>query len=230
MRPFARLTLALLTVPALLTGGCKANPPDAPGTSATPVASAPATPAPATPDTPPAATPGPAPAPKMSAAPIVKMVTTRGTILIKLDPKDAPISCANFVSLVNKGFYNGLMFHRVDDLEGPGQGHIIQGGDPNSRNAQPNDPSLGQGGPGYSIKGEFPANQVNNPLTHIAGAVAMARSQDYDSAGSQFYICVNPVHSLDGSYAVFGQVTQGLGVAAKIRVGDKMTRVTMQTP
>ena len=152
------------------------------------------------------------------AAPIVRMVTPRGTILIKLFPKDAPITVANFEKLVKKGFYNGLTFHRITDLATPGDSKIVQGGDPEGN---------GQGGPGYTIKGEFQQNGVNNPLTHVAGAVAMARSNDPNSAGSQFYICVNAVHFLDGRYAVFGQVIKGIDVAAQLQVGDKMTSVTM---
>jgi peptidyl-prolyl cis-trans isomerase B (cyclophilin B) len=150
------------------------------------------------------------------------MVTTKGVILIKLFPKDAPITVANFEKLVNKHFYDGLTFHRVADLGGgPGQGHIVQGGDPLGN---------GNGGPGYTIKGEFPSNGVNNPLKHVAGAVAMARASDPDSAGSQFYIVVTPCPFLDGDYAVFGQVIKGLGVAGQIVVGDKMTKVTLVTP
>ena len=151
-------------------------------------------------------------------APVVRMATTRGVILIKLYPKDAPLSVANFEKLVKKGFYNGLSFHRITDLGAPGTSKIVQGGDPAGN---------GSGGPGYTIKGEFKSNNVPNPLTHIAGAVAMARTQAPDSAGSQFYICVNPVHFLDGNYAVFGQVIKGLDVAGKLKVGDKMTKVTL---
>jgi peptidyl-prolyl cis-trans isomerase B (cyclophilin B) len=169
-----------------------------------------------------------APARKPAATgPVVRMVTAKGTILIKLFPKQAPVSCRNFEKLVRQGFYNGLMFHRITDLGDPGKSKIVQGGDPNSRHAQLNDPSLGQGGPGYTIKGEFKANGVNNPLTHSQGAVAMARANDPDSAGSQFYICVNPVHFLDNNYAVFGQVIKGLDVASHLVVGDKMIKVTM---
>ena len=153
-----------------------------------------------------------------ASAPVVRMVTTRGVILIKLYPKDAPISCANFERLVKKGFYNGLTFHRIADLEPGSPSKIVQGGDPQGN---------GQGGPGYTIKGEFKSNGVPNLLTHIAGAVAMARTQAPDSAGSQFYICVNPVHFLDGNYAVFGQVIKGLDVAGKLQMGDKMTKVTL---
>lgn len=154
----------------------------------------------------------------LAAAPVVRMVTTRGTILIKLYPKDAPVSVANFEKLVKKGFYNGLTFHRITALNPSAPSKIVQGGDPAGN---------GSGGPGYMIKGEFKANGVNNPLTHIAGAFAMARSSDPDSAGSQFYICVNPVHFLDNNYAVFGQVIKGLDVADKLQIGDKMTKVTL---
>jgi len=155
---------------------------------------------------------------KPAAGPAVRMVTTRGVILIKLFPKDAPISSANFEKLVRKGFYNGLTFHRITDLDPQQPSKIVQGGDPQGN---------GQGGPGYEIKGEFRENGVNNPLIHNVGAVAMARSQSPDSAGSQFYICVNAVHMLDGKYAVFGQVIKGLDVANKLEIGDKMVSVTM---
>lgn len=150
--------------------------------------------------------------------PIVTMVTERGTILIKLFPEDAPLSCANFIKLIKKGFYDGLTFHRITDLNGPGS-KIVQGGDPAGN---------GSGGPGWQIKGEFSSNGVNNPLTHNAGAVAMARSQSNDSAGSQFYISVGPNHELDGNYAVFGMVIKGLDVADKLQIGDKMTKVTVK--
>ena len=192
-------------------------------------------------------TPRPASAAVAPAAhgPIVKMVTTKGVILIKLYPKDAPISCANFLMLVKQGFYNGLMFHRVTDLGGtPGQGHIAQGGDPYSRSADPvkvraevagggqptnsKGQSLGEGGSPKDIKGEFSSNGVNNPLTHSAGAVAMARSGDPNSASSQFYICTTPAHFLDGNYAVFGLVIQGLPNAAKLQVGDRIIRAIVE--
>lgn len=151
-------------------------------------------------------------------APVVRMVTTKGVILIKLFPKDAPLSVANFEKLVKKGFYNGLSFHRITDLGAAGASKIVQGGDPAGD---------GSGGPGYTIKGEFPENGVKNPLTHVTGAVAMARTGEPDSAGSQFYLCVNPVHFLDGKYAVFGQIVKGLDIAGKLVIGDKMTKVTM---
>jgi peptidyl-prolyl cis-trans isomerase B (cyclophilin B) len=152
---------------------------------------------------------------KPEKAPIVKMVTDKGTILIKLFPIDAPITVANFEKLVNKGFYNGLTFHRVESNP---DFRLIQGGDPRQS---------GRPGLTYQIKGEFSSNGVTNPLVHNAGAVAMARTSDPNSADCQFYICINPVHQLDGNYAVFGQVVKGLEAANKIVVGDKMTKVTM---
>ncbi len=205
----------LLTVGAvLLLTGCapKSTPTDTssppPPGSVSPIAASPsAAPAP------------PASAQKPAAAPIVTMVTTKGTILIKLFPEDAPLSVANFEKLINQGFYNGLTFHRVTDLEGAGQGHIVQGGDPKGD---------GSGGPGYSIKGEFPSNGVQNPLKHVAGALAMARATDPNSAGSQFYFVYTPAPHLDGDYAVFGQVIKGLDVVGKLQVGDKMTKVTVK--
>jgi peptidyl-prolyl cis-trans isomerase B (cyclophilin B) len=156
-----------------------------------------------------------------SPAPIVQIVTPRGDILIKLFPKDAPITVANFEKLVNKGFYNGLVFHRITELSGPGT-KIVQGGDGSRRG----------GAPAADIKGEFTANGVNNPLTHVVGAVAMARLGDepnpqYNSANSQFYICVGANHFLDGKYAVFGMVIEGLDVADQLQQGDPMTSVTM---
>jgi peptidyl-prolyl cis-trans isomerase B (cyclophilin B) len=160
-------------------------------------------------------------------SPVVTMVTTKGTIIIKLFPKEAPVSTANFIKLVKKGFYNGLYFHRITSLDPNSPSKIVQGGDPKGD---------GSGGPGWMIKGEFPSNGVKNPLTHIAGAVAMARTGEPNSAGSQFYICVNPVHFLDGNYAVFGMVVKGLDVADKLVQhdpskgidGDKMVKVTVK--
>ena len=124
-----------------------------------------------------------------------------GTIEIELDRQNAPISCANFVALAKAGFYNGLTFHRVID------GFMIQGGDPRGN---------GTGGPDYHIKGEFLANGVNNTLSHKRGVLSMARAQDPDSAGSQFFICNTDDEFLDGQYAAFGKVTKGMEVVDKI--------------
>lgn len=113
----------------------------------------------------------------------------------------APISVDNFVSLVEKGFYDGLIFHRVIP------GFMIQGGCPNGN---------GMGGPGYTIKGEFAANGVKNDLKHTRGVLSMARAQSPNSAGSQFFIMVADAPYLDGQYAAFGKVTEGMEVADQI--------------
>ncbi len=120
-----------------------------------------------------------------------------GTIKILLDQKSAPISAANFVELARDGFYNGLTFHRIM------KGFMMQGGCPLGN---------GLGDPGYSIKGEFAANGVENNLKHTRGAVSMARSNAPDSAGSQFFIVHETSDFLDGNYAVFGYVTEGLDI------------------
>lgn len=113
----------------------------------------------------------------------------------ELYPENAPISVANFITLANKGFYDGLIFHRVIP------GFMIQGGDPEG---------TGTGGPGWRIKGEFAQNGVQNPLRHTRGVLSMARSGHPDSAGSQFFLMVDTASHLDGSYAAFGKVTEGL--------------------
>lgn len=118
-------------------------------------------------------------------------------IVLTLHPDAAPITCENFEKLVNQGFYNGLTFHRVVDE------FMAQGGDPKGD---------GTGGSADTIKGEFAANGVNNPLSHQRGVVSMARSMDYDSASSQFFICYTDCDYLDGSYAAFGEVTEGMDV------------------
>jgi peptidyl-prolyl cis-trans isomerase B (cyclophilin B) len=122
-------------------------------------------------------------------------------IIIQLRPDKAPITVENFQKLVGEGFYNGLTFHRVVD------GYLIQGGDPLGN---------GQGGPGYTIKGEFSLNRISNDLNHERGSVSMARSADYDSAGSQFFICQKPMSNLDREYAVFGMVVAGMDVVDRI--------------
>ena len=124
-----------------------------------------------------------------------------GTIEVELNPSVAPITVENFVKLANKGFYNGLTFHRVI------KGFMIQGGCPKGN---------GTGGPGYSIKGEFYANGINNPLRHTRGVISMARAMDPDSAGSQFFIMHQDAPHLDGQYAAFGKVTKGIEVVDAI--------------
>lgn len=123
------------------------------------------------------------------------------TIELELDASAAPITVANFEHLVEEGFYDGLIFHRVIP------GFMIQGGDPKG---------MGYGGPGYSIKGEFAANGVNNPVKHTYGVLSMARSMMPDSAGSQFFIMTSDSPHLDGQYAAFGKVTEGMDVAEDI--------------
>lgn len=128
--------------------------------------------------------------------PVVTIVTGIGKeIVIELYPEVAENTVNNFISLVNKGFYNGLIFHRVIP------NFMIQGGDPNGS---------GMGGPGYSIKGEFSSNGVENKLQHSRGVISMARSQHPDSAGSQFFIMHMDAPHLDGSYAAFGKVKEGI--------------------
>lgn len=131
----------------------------------------------------------------MTKNPIVTFETTAGTITVELYPEIAPNTVNNFISLINKGFYDGLIFHRVI------KGFMIQGGDPDG---------VGTGGPGYSIKGEFAINGVENNLKHTAGVLSMARSMMPDSAGSQFFIMHKDAPHLDGQYAAFGKVTDGM--------------------
>lgn len=131
----------------------------------------------------------------MTKNPIVTFETTAGTITAELYPEIAPNTVNNFISLINKGFYDGLIFHRVI------KGFMIQGGDPDG---------VGIGGPGYSIKGEFAINGVENNLKHTAGVLSMARSMMPDSAGSQFFIMHKDAPHLDGQYAAFGKVTDGM--------------------
>lgn len=120
-----------------------------------------------------------------------------GLIKLELYPDIAPNTVKNFISLVQKNYYDGLIFHRVI------RGFMIQGGDPEG---------TGMGGPGYSIKGEFSYNQFENNLKHSAGVISMARSQMPNSAGSQFFIMHKDSPHLDGSYAAFGKVTEGLEI------------------
>ncbi len=133
--------------------------------------------------------------------PIVTFETDYGTVKAELYPEYAPNTVNNFISLVKKGFYDGLIFHRVIP------GFMIQGGDPDG---------VGTGGPGYSIKGEFTANRFPNDLRHTRGVLSMARAMDPDSAGSQFFIMVEDAPHLDGQYAAFGKVTEGMEAVDRI--------------
>ena len=123
------------------------------------------------------------------------------TIKVELYPKIAPVTVNNFISLANKGFYDGVIFHRVIP------GFMIQGGDPQG---------IGVGGPGYRIKGEFAANGFENKLKHTTGVISMARSSHPDSAGSQFFIMVDDAPHLDGQYAAFGKVIEGIEEVQRI--------------
>ncbi|MEK5234004.1 peptidylprolyl isomerase [Lysinibacillus sp. FSL K6-0232] len=133
---------------------------------------------------------------KVKENPIVTITMSNDEkIVIELEPATAPNTVANFISLVEKGFYDGLIFHRVIP------GFMIQGGDPVGN---------GTGGPDYSIDGEFSANGFENNLKHERGVISMARSQDFNSAGSQFFIMVEQESQLDGQYAAFGKVIEGM--------------------
>ena len=146
-------------------------------------------------------------------------------MVAELYPDKAPNTVNNFIALANSGFYDGLIFHRVIP------GFMIQGGDPNGN---------GMGGPGYSIKGEFSQNGVKNDLAHDRGVLSMARAMDPDSAGSQFFIMVEKAPHLDGQYAAFGKVIEGMDVADAIvsaktdwndrpREDQRMKSVTVDT-
>jgi len=140
--------------------------------------------------------------------------TDRGTFVIELYPKVAPKTVENFETLVKKGFYNGLTFHRVvPDF-------VVQGGDPDG---------TGTGGPGYTVPAEIDKNEH-----HLRGSVATARTGDQvnpkrESSGSQFYICVEPQPGLDGDYTIFGGVIKGMDVVDQIKKGDHMKKITLAT-
>lgn len=152
-------------------------------------------------------------------------MTSGGKMVAELYPEVAPNTVNNFLYLAASGFYDGLIFHRVIP------GFMIQGGDPMG---------AGYGGPGYSIRGEFRSNGFDNRLAHDRGVLSMARSMDPDSAGSQFFIMVDKAPHLDGDYAAFGKVIQGMEVADQIvsakrgwndrpRVEQKIRHMTVET-
>lgn len=156
---------------------------------------------------------------------VIVMETSKGTIKLRLFPDKAPKTVENFVTHAKEGYYDGLTFHRVIN------GFMIQGGDPEG---------TGMGGPGYGIKGEFAMNGFKNDLKHTTGVLSMARSQRPNSAGSQFFIMVDDAPHLDGQYAAFGKVTEGIDVAQAIvssprdwsdrpREDQVMTKVTVET-
>mgnify|MGYP001086740067 FL=1 len=138
----------------------------------------------------------------MAQNPVVTITMSDGNVIkAELYPEIAPISVRNFISLINKKFYDDLIFHRVIN------GFMIQGGCPDG---------TGMGGPGYSIKGEFAQNGFENPLKHTEGVLSMARAQHPDSAGSQFFIMHKTSPHLDGGYAAFGKVIEGMETVNKI--------------
>ena len=140
---------------------------------------------------------------EISVEPQTAVITVKdyGTIEVELDPAAAPVTVENFVKLVEDGFYDGLTFHRIIS------GFMIQGGDPLG---------TGMGGSGETIVGEFKANGVDNPISHVRGTISMARSQLPDSASSQFFIVHTDSPHLDGQYAAFGHVTEGMEVVDAI--------------
>ena len=138
-----------------------------------------------------------------------------GTIRIELDKTAAPITVENFEKLAAKGFYDGLTFHRVIP------GFMIQGGCPQG---------TGMGGPGYTIQGEFASNGVANPIRHTRGVISMARAQDPNSAGSQFFIMHADAPHLDGDYAAFGHVVEGMEVVDEIAAVTPDFRDMPRTP
>jgi peptidyl-prolyl cis-trans isomerase B (cyclophilin B) len=163
--------------------------------------------------------------------------TNKGTVKVKLYGKDAPINAGNFIELAMKGFYDGVKFHRLEP------GFVVQGGDPqttkltsaqvkklvadqNAGSYNQGDPMLGTGGPGYVIKGEFDPNNVVHK--HVDGTLAMARTTDPNSAGSQFYFTLAPQPPLDGKYTVFGDTTEGLKVVHALGVGDVIQSITIE--
>ena len=138
----------------------------------------------------------------MAQNPMVTIEMTDGKKMVaELYPEVAPNTVNNFISLVKKGFYDGLIFHRVIP------GFMIQGGDPEG---------IGMGGPGYTIRGEFTSNGFKNDLAHTPGVLSMARTMAPNSAGSQFFVMVAPAPHLDGEYAAFGKVIEGLETAEAI--------------
>lgn len=159
---------------------------------------------------------------------VAVFTTSKGQIKVKLDAEGAPIHVANFCELAGSGFYDDLKFHRYVP------GFVIQGGCPNTRSMTPEQVAAGEpgedgmpgtGGPGYCIKHEYDTNPHNS---HEDRALAMARSQHPDSAGSQFYFCLGPQHGLDSGYTVFGFTTEGAEVIGALRAGDTIESIRIE--
>ena len=188
------LSAALVMLLALGCAACGGTAPTAEEPQTAPAASEAA----------PAAAPEAAPAaPKQESGLHHVQISIRdyGTVTLELDASAAPITVQNFLDLAGSGFYDGLTFHRIMD------GFMIQGGDPDGN---------GTGGSGTNIKGEFAVNGWDNPISHRKGVISMARARSYDSASSQFFICVADADFLDGQYAAFGHVTEGMEIVEQI--------------
>jgi len=170
------------------------------------------------PDKPVSDKPAPADSAGSKAPRVVITMEKAGDITLELFPKDAPKHVENFVSLAKKGFYDGQRVHRVEP------NFVVQFGDPQSKTLPMDHPRMGTGDPGYKIKAEFNSRKFER------GVLGMARSQDPDSAGSQVYIMLGPAPFLNGKYTAFGQVTKGMDVVDKIRVGDRITSIKVVNP
>lgn len=211
-------TSVALIIAAFLVAGCTPQRSEAPEEGSTPAVPPGST----------AATPGASP---QASAPVsVRITTEQGAIELELYPAQAPQTVANFVKLADSGFYDGIRIHRVES------GFVVQAGDPQTKSLSkselrsvierqksgaplPDDPPIGTGGPGWTIPLEI------SELVHDRGVIAMARSQDPNSGGSQFYITLEAVHQLDGGYAVFGRVVEGMDVVERLSVGDEIRSV-----
>ncbi len=167
----------------------------------------------------PAAPPAAAKAPPAAAKVPTAIITLEkgGEIVLEFWPEDAPKHVENFVKLANQKFYDGQRVHRVEPK------FVVQFGDPQSKTLPMNDPKMGSGGPGYTIKAEF------NKRLFERGVLGMARTNDPDSAGSQVYIMLGPAPFLDGKYTAFGKVAAGMGVVDQIKVGDRIKSVRIVT-
>ena len=168
----------------------------------------------------PAAAQDKTPAPRAAAKTPTVLITLEkgGEILLELWPQDAPRHVENFVKLAREKFYDGQRVHRVEP------NFVVQFGDPQSRTLPLNDPKMGSGGPGYTIKAEF------NKRPFERGVLGMARTSDPDSAGSQVYLMLGPAPHLNGQYTAFGKVATGMGVVDQLRVGDRIKSIRIVTP
>lgn len=170
---------------------------------------------------PPAAAPAqpvpPAAKPQPKTQQAVITLERGGQITLEFFPADAPKHVENFVNLARKGFYDGQRFHRVE------AGFVVQLGDPQSKKLPMDHPDMGTGGPGYTVKAEF------NKRPFDRGVLGMARGDDPDSAGSQFYIMLGPAHFLNGQYTAFGRVVGGMDGVDRIKVGDRVKTIKIVT-